>query len=354
MGGFGGAILTTPPSCLGAKSRQYIGVRNKETDAPATMSFVNQIMAGEQLLSAGNVSGARKVAEKVLAGSPQHDGALGLLHDCLRETHDYEAARKLAEQWLGHSPACLPAHKALIMSCLDSEDQKAARRALAVCQQAFPNETFYYRLIEGLLDLRFGNGKAASRIFAELGREHPGLADMLFIQGVTAYKRDRLFAARRVLQEAVALNPQMAAAWRILAFTAFHVMRFGQCRKAARIALSLDPTLKELRILIWLAWIVYFPPFFLTSIISFAYFCMSEHLGKLIAQIGAALAGYFIFGPLLGKGLRFINATLGTHISFYWIIAAIFGWLAVEFGAFWLVDRQKKNPKQDIQLKDNY
>lgn len=318
------------------------------------MSFAQQIMAGEQMLNAGNISGARKVAEKILAGSPQHDGALGLLHDCLRQTLDYEAARKLAKNWLEHSPACLAAHKALIISSIELEDQKAARQALQVCQQAFPHETFYIKLIEGLLDLRFGNGKAASQIFTELGREHPGLANLLFIQGATAYKRDRLFTARRVLQEAVAQDPQVAAAWRLLAFTAFHLLRYNQCRKAARIALRLDPTLKELRILIWLAWIVYFPPFFITAILSAAYFYISEHLGKLVGQIGAALAGYFIFGPLLSKGLRYINATFGTQISFYWIVAAIFGWLAIEFGAFWLVDRQKKTTKNDIQLKDNY
>lgn len=316
------------------------------------MSFANQILAGEQLLNAGNVNGAKAAAEKILAASPQHDGALGLLHDCLHHDRDFAAARKLAEQWLAHSPACLPAHKAFILSCLESEDQKAARQALAVCQQAFPAETFYHRLIEGIFDLRFGNGKAASRIFAELGRDHLGVSDLLFIQGVTAYKRDKLFMARRLLREAVTQNPHMPAAWRLLAFTAFHVMRYGECRQAARRALALDPTLKELRLVIWLAWIVYFPPFYLAACLCSSYFFLSEYLNKLVAQIGAALAGYFIFGPLLGKGLRAVNTALGTHISFYWIVAALFGWLAVEFGTFWLVNRQKRAPKPNIELKD--
>ncbi len=318
------------------------------------MSFANQILAGEQLLNAGNVSGARKIAEKILAGSPQHDGALALLHECLEEDRDFAAARKLAEQWLEHSPACLPAHKALIRSSMNLEDAKTARRALAVCQQAFPQETFYSKLIEGVLDLRFGNGKTASRIFSELGSEHPGLTDMLFMQGATAYKRDRLFTARRVLQEVVKQNPQAVAAWRLLAFTAFHLMCFGQCRKAARFALTLDPTLYELRILIVLAWIVYFPPFFLTAILGSSYFFASEFLSKFFAQICAVLAGYFVFGPLLGRGWHALNAALGTHISSYWIVGSIFGWLAVQFWAFWLVNRQKKAPKQGIELKDNY
>ncbi len=316
------------------------------------MSFATQILTGAQLLNAGNVSGAKRLAENILAASPQHDGALGLMHDCLQAERDYSAARKLAEQWLAHSPDCLEAHKALILSFMDSEDKKGAHHALTVCQQAFPHETAYHKLIEGVLDLRFGNGKAASRIFAELGCEYPNLADMLFIQGATAFKRDRLFTARRLLQEAVALNPQLAAAWRQLAFTAFHILHFGQCRKAARIALSLDPTLRELRILNWLAWVVYFPPFYITAILSSAYFCLSEYLGKIAGQIGGILVGYFLFGPLLVKGIRLFNTTFGTHISYYWIIVAVFGWLAVEFGAFWLVDRQKKTPKADIQLKD--
>jgi len=313
---------------------------------------IQNITVGQAQLNAGNTPAARKVAEAILEQNPLDVQALDLLHDCLIAEKEYIAAKSMVLKWLEQQPQSRNAHQALLTTQLHLDDKKGCLKTFETFKESFPQAVTYIKMMDGILDTRFGNGKRGLKIFTEMREEHPEIGTFVFLQGQVAYNQDRLFAAFKLFRQALALNPEDAAVWRMYAFTAYHLLRYGTARKAARKALELDPTVTGLKEITLFSYIVYFPLFYIASALGSSYFIFSELFGKTAAFFGSLLAGYFLFGPILIKATRALENVLEIQISLYWMIGPILLWVVIEQIMFQFVDRVKKPKTKTVKLSD--
>lgn len=313
---------------------------------------MQDIIAGQSLLRAGNVDAAKKIAEIVLAADQGNIRARELFHDCLHARNEYKQALSFAKEWVAAYPETMLAHVCYINSCIHCDKKKDARSAIGILKSSFPHESLQIKVIEGMYDLRFGNGKRAAEIFAELGQKYPEYSDFVFVQGVVAYKRDKLLTAHKLFREGLKYSPNSASIWRLYAFTCFYVMQHGEARKAAHMAMSLDPTLTHMKKVVWLSWLVYFPVFYITAIISSVYYFASEYLGVVGAVIVSILAGHFIFAPMLVWMQKLVERTFDVNVTATMLLTALFSWVVIQVSVFTMIDYKKEPKIKDVQLKD--
>tara|TARA_B100001989_G_C24539123_1_gene466463 strand:- start:887 stop:1834 length:948 start_codon:yes stop_codon:yes gene_type:complete len=314
------------------------------------METVN-IIHGNQLLQAGNIKSAEEIAQKALAKNPLDNEAWELSFDCMMARQEYKAARDKVEQWLALDPGVIAAHECFIQACLYLKDKQACAKAIDTMKSSFPTAIFRIKIYEALYDVHFSNGKKARGIFEELSKEHPDIHAFVKLQADTAYKRDQLFKAFRLYREAIKMDPMHASTWRMYSFDAFHIMRYGEARKAARKALELDPKMTELKLLIRISWLVYFPLFYVSSFLCSTYFYLSEFFGKGVGMVLSFFGGYFLFGPALSYAIRWLSKETGVYISPWYFIGSLFLWIAIEQGTFYLIDNKKMKTKE-IKLSD--
>jgi len=308
------------------------------------------IILGQQQLRAGNVRAAEKLAIRALSENPKNEAALDLRFDCFIFDGDYQSAKKLAEEWMDLDSANIKAYECLFQAELYLKNKKACENLLGNIKASFPTKTLSIKIREALYDLVFLKGKKARVIFKELSEEYPDIGVFLKLQADTAFKRDQLFTAHRLYREAIQMDPTCAETWYMYSINSFHTMRYGEARKAARQALQLDPKREKIKAIIMLSWIVYIPIFYFASFLGTTYFYISEFFGKLTGTIAAGLAGYFIFGKMMVKGLRWLSSE-GIHINPWLVIGGILLWAAISQGTFYWMGNQKKKIK-NIKLSN--
>ncbi|MGH1403929.1 MAG: tetratricopeptide repeat protein [Alphaproteobacteria bacterium] len=313
------------------------------------MGTVN-VLSGRHLLNAGNIHAAAEVAQRALSVNPTDCDALELRFDCLFYQKDYKAAREKAEAWLEHDPGVLKAHECLIQALFCLKDKKASRQAVDVLKSGFPLALLQHKLYDALYDVHFSNGKAARKILEELSKEYPEAYALVRLQADAAFQRDQMFMGYRLYREAIKMEPTDALTWRMYAVNAYHLMRYGEARKAARKALELDPSLVEMKLIIRLSWLVYVPVFYLASLLSTSYFCASEFLGKTLGMAVSFFAGYMFFGPLIIKALKWLSL-YGVDVSIWHLLGGICLWIVIEQGTFTMIDKKKVKVK-NVELSD--
>ncbi len=311
---------------------------------------MENMLLGQEQLRAGNVRSAENIAARALAVDPLDAEALELRFDCLMFRNDYKVAKKHAEDWLLLDAGVMRAHECFMQAGLHLKDKAGCLKALQTMKDAFPRHVLQIKLYEALCDAHFSNGKKARILFKELAEEYPDMHALVKLQADNAFQQDQMFKAYRLYREAIQMDPTHAWTWRMYAVNAFHTMRYGEARKAARKALEFDPTMVEMKAIINLSWIVYFPIFYLASLFGSTYFFVSEFFGKFAGYVLGALLGYFVYGTLLVKGIRYLSS-IGIDVPFWFLGGGILLWLVIEHGTFHWIDN-KKNKVKDVKLSD--
>lgn len=226
------------------------------------------IAAARAFLSAGNTKLALAQLEDILADDPQDPDALDAYCDTLREAGPDADALRIARDWIARAPQDQRAHIQLIVGLMRSNDRKGTRKAIDAYRDFAPWDVDALDWLETTFEARFGDQAKGLKALAERMARSGDRKNEFRFASYAAEKRSDLPEAiieaeyaRRTGDD----SPELAAYLAMLCFRAF---RFSKCRKYAREALSKRPGMPAPTELIYLSWLVFFPPFL------FAHLCL--------------------------------------------------------------------------------
>ena len=219
------------------------------------------VAAARAFLSAGNTKLALAQLEDILADDPQDAGALDAYCDALREAGRDADALRVARDWIARAPRDQSAHIQLIASLMRGNDGKAARKAIDAYRDVAPWDVDALDWLETTHEARFGNQAKGLRTLSQRFARKGDHKTEFRLASYAAEKRSDLPEAiieaeyaRRTGDD----SPELAAYLAMLCFRAF---RLSKCRQYARDALQKRPGMPAPTELLYLSWIVFFPPF---------------------------------------------------------------------------------------------
>ena len=227
---------------------------------------------GSAFYKAGNYPEARKKADDVLKIAPHNDVGWTLLYLCTQATGNQRDEIKVATQWLAAVPnSQLALEKLTLLTIWSigpiSQRKKKAQALLESYQSKFPDDIETSQYLRCNYEFAHGSKTVALKIAQEIGQDESQTSALLLFRGWINYRADRHDKALTLASQAISLTPAEPQAWRLLAIAAFRELKFGQARRAANTALSLDPTAIGMKTIKRASIFGWFPLFFLISFV---------------------------------------------------------------------------------------
>ena len=283
------------------------------------------ITQGSAFYKAGNYAEARKKAEEVLKIDPHNDVGWTLLYLCADATGNQRDEIKIVTQWHEAVPESRLALEKLTLLTIwsigpISQRKKKALALVESYQSKFPDDLERYQYLRCNYELSHGNKIAAVKIAEDLGQDEAQTSEWLLFRGWINYRADRHGKAHTLASQAISLTPEEPLAWRLMAIAAFRELKFGQARRAAKTALSLDPTTIGMKTIKTASVFGWFPLFFFISFVLLV-----------IYRIAGLLSLPGILKPLT----TFAIAVILTHYTIKFVIFITSSW-AFDSGAFFI------------------
>jgi len=195
--------------------------------------------AGEARITAlgGDLPGAMKIADEVLAQSPAQPDALALKAELLLAQNELEPGKRVLGELIKVQPANGQARFALVSLLINTRSFDEARTELEAMKKALPRD-LRSRYLEALLAFRQGNAAKAKESILEVLRVAPDHAPSQLLAGVIELQLKAFGTAEDHLRKVVAREPRNVLARRLLAAT---YLGSGQPAKAEE---ALEPALK--------------------------------------------------------------------------------------------------------------
>jgi putative PEP-CTERM system TPR-repeat lipoprotein len=194
---------------------------------------------GEARIAAlgGDLPGAMKLADEVLAKSPAQPEALALKAELLLAQNEFEPAKRALAELVKAQPANGHARFVLVSLLIDTKGFAEARTELDAMKKAVPGD-LRARYLEALLEFRQGNPAKAKESIQEVLRVAPDHAPSRLLAGTIELQLKAYGTAEDHLRRVVAQHPKNIVARRLLAAT---YLGAGQPAKAEE---ALEPALK--------------------------------------------------------------------------------------------------------------
>jgi putative PEP-CTERM system TPR-repeat lipoprotein len=195
---------------------------------------------GEARITAlgGDLPGAMKLADEVLAQSPAQPEALALKAELLLAQGEFEPAKRVLAELVKAQPANGQARFALVSLLIDTKGFAEARSELDAMKKAVPGDLRSLYL-EALLEFRQGNLAKAKEAIQQVLRVAPDHAPSQLLAGIIELQLKAYGTAEDQLRRVVARQPENIVARRALAAT---YLSAGQPAKAEE---ALEPALKR-------------------------------------------------------------------------------------------------------------
>ncbi len=186
---------------------------------------------------AGDLPGAVKLTDEVLAQTPAQPDALALKAEVLLARNEVEPAKRVLGELVRTQPTNSQARFALIALLINAKGFAEARTELEAMKKAVPND-LRSRYLEALLEFRQGNAEKARESVQQVLRVAPDHAPSQLLAGTIELQLRAYATAEDHLRRAVAREPNSIAARRALAAT---YLGAGQPARAEEV---LEPALK--------------------------------------------------------------------------------------------------------------
>ena len=219
-------------------------------------------------LKAGNVAAARKIADEAMDENPDRVAVWDLLVDIEFAEKRYDKALDLTkrglEQWPDH--AGLRFHNALAF--LNLKRPKDAAKAIEGFEADFPYRKVETHLLHTVWQIHFGSLKRARFHRKQFEESAPDSPHIAMLDSMIAAKADDMLGKERASKQMAENAPMDADAYARLAYAQFDLFKLGAARRSARAALAAEPTRRRVEAILWLSWLVYFPPFFVAHAVA--------------------------------------------------------------------------------------
>ncbi len=218
------------------------------------------------LLEAGNVTAARRIAVDAMEATPDNAEVWDLLVDIEMAEKQWQKALDLTKEALARWPDHLGLRLNNALTLMHTRRGTDARKAIEKWEEDFPYRAVEAELLQTIWHIRFGSLKRARyhrRRFEEIA---PDSRHVAMLDAMIAEKADDMLGKERASQRMAEDAPMDADAHTRLAFAQFDLFRLGAARRSARAALTMEPTKRQVEGIIWLSWLVLFPPFFVSHL----------------------------------------------------------------------------------------
>lgn len=307
-----------------------------------------KIAAAQAVLDAENAAEAMQRLVEIARSHPDDGAALEYCCDMLRDNLRLEEAERIARDWRARAPADIRAHVQLVVTLFARGDAGGAREAIDAFRKAAPQDRDALDYLETMYRSRFGMARELPL------RENTGRLDEHgWRTRMAGYVADKRSMSEEIIEGEFTrrMGDDSAALAAHLALLCFRSFRFAKCRKYARLALEKQPGMPEPTELVYLSWLVLFPPFLLAQLYLFLWFSLQRASMVVqacafffMATIGMLPVMWSVVMLTLLMNLAGLNAYATAPLMLAWAgYAPFIGLIARNFG--------REKPKQ-ITLAD--
>jgi len=308
-----------------------------------------ELNTARALLRAENFDGARRIVRKALEESPEDLHAWSLRIDIEMEAGEYKEALVIVRQVLAKHPDYISVRESEFFAVARLRKKGEARRLFEKFREDFPQQTVRLETMGMVLDSLSEKTKQLSNKLAKYSaastnprstRDH----------GITHHRINDLWTAQRLMLEAHPHFPNDAELNATLATNYFQLVRPAAARRYAGLALAANPADRRMAFLKKVSWLIYFPPFFILSVILMVFFSMDRLFGRIPAYVLSFVPYYFLLDfnriwyslliVIAGAEVKFLS----TLFTILWI--GLFS-LAIHPGLYAKVFR----PRKSVSLK---
>lgn len=302
-------------------------------------------------IEAGNLDAARKIAREAMEKRSDDVAVHDLMVDIELAAKAYPKALDLCREALARWPDHAGLRLSHALTLIHTGRGGEAAKAVEKFEEDFPFQPLDATLLHTIWQTQYGSLKRAKhyrRRFEELVPDSPHNA---MLDAMIAGKADDMLGRERASKRMAEDAPMDADAHARLAYAQFDLFRLGAARRSARAALAAEPTKRRVEAVLWLSWMVLFPPFFFAHLYHWLESMRVSLLPRWLAvliHIPFGIAYYFvlfgrvypaIFGPIFGNLLLMVILVV-TTLGWPYIRNAMLAW----FG------RQSEKP-QDVSLR---
>lgn len=255
--------------------------------------------AGRAQLEAGEIFAAIRAAKQVLADDPQNVEALHLLYRAHAAEQDYASAQNTIDSWLRIDPNDPDAHfsHALLKMAIGWQDQ--AKQLIEAFEQSFPHMPSYTLALRATWEYAYGSPDKAIELYRIALSNDP---NNLYVKAelAMAYAEGRNFiAAGGLMREVLLANPNHSDALRTLAISELKSFRLADARNLAKAARAANPRDMAMKKVVWLSWLVLFPPFALGHLLQLVLSGTRYAFGNIAANACAGILAAALLGALI-------------------------------------------------------
>ena len=247
----------------------------------------------QALLKAENYEGARRIVCKALDENPDNLGAWQLRVKIEMDSGKHNDALVFVRQILAKHPDNAALRGMEFDTLVRSRQKKEAATARDRFRADFPFHTARVEQMDLQLDASAGRTKKVSAKLREYADHVYGLDGQKDL-AIAHHRIDDIFRARRLMDEVhpefpndVELNAAMASNYLQLA-------RPATARKHARLALAANPADRRMSLLIKTSWLMYFPPFYMMTVILMIFYGFDTLVGRIASYVLIFSAVYMI------------------------------------------------------------
>ena len=302
-------------------------------------------------IAAGNFEAARKIAREAMEKRDDSVAVHDLRVDIEIAAQDYGKALALCREALARWPDHSGLRLSHALALMHTGRGKEAAKAVKGFEEDFPFRSLDAMLLQTIWQTRYGSLKQAKHYrsrFEELAPDSPQIA---MLDAMIASKADDMLGRERASKRIAEDAPMDADSHARLAYVQFDLFRMKAARRSARAALAAEPTQRRVEAVLWLSWMVWFPPFFLSHL----YHWLDSMRVSLLPRWLAMLVhipfgiGYFyllfklvypaLFGPISDN-----------LVIFAILVVTTLGWPYLRNGMLKWFGRRSEKP-EDVSLK---
>lgn len=308
----------------------------------------HKLNSARAFLTAGNFAAARKAISDVLRDEPENASAWELRIDIEIAAGKHGEALKLIRARLAKTPERVKLRTDEIL-CLSAMERDAdTHKALDAFRRDFPFLETNWRVLACIFEAKRGDLVKANALFQELNESVVNRRLLLQIELMIRTRLGDRFGRAAVCLDWVRDDPQDASAQEWLSFAQFELLEFGASKRAAQVALRLDPSARLPHAMLWLTQLVWVPPFLVSEVIGYLSAFATSYLGRrwedpirIIISFVAVMLMFRVFSAVFPN--PFVSVAL---------VAGLVGWPFLKAGILRLYGTHGPAPK--VVLSEEY
>lgn len=243
------------------------------------------------LLDAKSHRGARREVNRVLQDEPENLAARVLASDIEFDAQNFDKAVQLSRAILADNPMQVTARINEALGLLYSGKTREAAEKVEEFERDLPFMTNHVEQLKFALNANRGKHKEAltaldNFTYSQVSSDNRN-------EAIARYQLGDFYVANRLLRESAEKHPDDYKVSATCALSCLSLCKLSLARRYARQALSIEPHNRHMKLLIFMSYLLYFPPFCLLTLMDTVYEYVRAKSNRIVGTIVCAA---FVFG----------------------------------------------------------